>query len=177
MTINQVEKLANKLISQTYSIRVLGTIGVPQVNVNIESLGYKFIWSPRAKRRAGQCNYKDKTISLSLKLIEENLDRPDSIEDTIRHEIAHAISHHIYGRRGAGHNYLWKDVAIQVGAKPNRCYDRKKYKAVNGKYTIKCPSCGHSREMHRRPKKSRSCGICYPQSYNPDYKMILIQNY
>jgi len=174
LTIKQVETLANKLINTNFNIT--STTGSQQV-VNIARQGYTFMWSPKAKRRAGQCHYGNKTIALSKKLIQENLDRPESIEDTIRHEIAHAISYHIYGRRGKGHGYLWKNIAVQVGAKPSRCYDSKKYQPAPSKYTLKCNNCGKTSPRHRKPKHSFSCSPCGNGSYDPKLKLEVIQNY
>lgn len=66
----------------------------------------------------GQCDYREKIIILSEPLVIRN--ERDEVLDTIRHEIAHALSYIHSGH--AGHGDLWKQWCIITGAKPIRCY-------------------------------------------------------
>ncbi|MDQ7050359.1 MAG: SprT-like domain-containing protein [Enterobacterales bacterium] len=66
-----------------------------------------------AKKRAGICRINEKKIAISRNHINNN--SIETIEDTIRHEFAHAIAYHLYGE--TGHGKSWKKVAIQLGAK------------------------------------------------------------
>lgn len=72
----------------------------------------------RAKRRAGCCKYERKVLTLSYHYVTRNLDKPDDIRDTILHEIAHALAGPNVGRGDA-----WKAICVQIGARPQRCYD------------------------------------------------------
>jgi predicted SprT family Zn-dependent metalloprotease len=80
--------------------------------------GYSFIWMVRREKfsRAGQCSYKDKTISLAPKFVE--LNHPCVVKWTILHEIAHAL------RPKHNHNKFWKETARQIGHSGNRCYGK-----------------------------------------------------
>src|SRR5262245_49089081 len=69
-----------------------------------------------AKSRIGQCRYSDKEIGFSLSYLK--LTPIEEIEETLRHEIAHALC-----GPGEGHGAKWKAMAIQVGAKPQSCDD------------------------------------------------------
>jgi len=61
----------------------------------------------------GKCIYKDKCIWLNTHHIDTH---PDfEIIDTIKHEIAHALT------PGDGHSTLWKNKAIELGALPQAC--------------------------------------------------------
>lgn len=67
-----------------------------------------------AHLRLGQCNDFEKHIYLSEWVIE---DLPEEIEDTILHEVAHAIA----GCK-CGHGLRWKMIAKNLGAVPRECY-------------------------------------------------------
>ena len=80
---------------------------------------YKFQWMARRNKfsRAGQCNYKKRTIELQPTFVELNY--PFFIKGTILHEIAHAIM----GQKH-GHNKFWKRCAISLGDNGARCYGK-----------------------------------------------------
>jgi predicted SprT family Zn-dependent metalloprotease len=70
----------------------------------------------------------------------------EQIEDSIRHEIAHALT------PGAGHGPAWKLMCIRVGAKPQRCASYEEVKNMPYKFIGKCPNCGAEFRAHRRLK-------------------------
>ena len=80
----------------------------------------------------------------------------DKVKDTILHEIAHAIAGY-----SAGHGQKWKDVCIQIGAKPERCYDSKTTNTPELKYKAVCGACGtihqKSRLVNKTAKRSCKC--------------------
>jgi predicted SprT family Zn-dependent metalloprotease len=81
--------------------------------------GYTFKWMERRKRfnRAGQCNWKKKTIELQPCYAEQFSD--EDVLNTILHEIAHAL------RPRHGHNKFWRKTAVSIGCNGKRCYTRK----------------------------------------------------
>jgi predicted SprT family Zn-dependent metalloprotease len=123
--------------------------------------GWKFSWNKR-KRAAGVCNRTKRTIFLSTVFASAGI--YEDVLDTILHEIAHALT------PGHHHDIVWKRKAIEVGAKPNRCFNQKtKYKGIviQPTYQAVCPN-GHISNAFRRPKKRRSCGRC-SSSLNPAF--------
>ena len=74
----------------------------------------------RARRRFGVCRMSDRVISLSRVLVELNSE--DEVRDTILHEIAHALAWERY-RENCGHDARWKEICVEIGARPERCYD------------------------------------------------------
>ncbi len=80
--------------------------------------GYKFEWLQKRSnfRRAGQCNYRDKTIKLQP--VFAQLNSVERVTNTILHEIAHGIMGPKHG-----HNKFWKRKAIEIGCDGQRCYD------------------------------------------------------
>lgn len=93
--------------------------------------GWRFKWD-RAKARAGQCNYRDKTISLSLYYVERY--GYMEVRDTILHEIAHALA-----GPGTGHGWVWKQTCRAIGAAPERLLDGE---VSEREWEGLCSSCG-----------------------------------
>jgi predicted SprT family Zn-dependent metalloprotease len=103
-----------------------------------------------AKRRCGLCSYRKKVISLSVYTC---FRMPLSeVEDTIKHEIAHALV-------GPGHNHdwVWKAKAREIGAKPDRCSSIE-VERPTGKYVAHCSCSTHY--LYRRPKYDLSSYRC-----------------
>lgn len=73
-----------------------------------------------AKKRFGICRMRAKEISLSRPLV--HLNSEEEVRDTILHEIAHALAW-IRHRRNCGHDERWKAICVEIGARPERCFD------------------------------------------------------
>ena len=101
----------------------------------------------RAKRRRGCCNYTKKQVSISRHLLD---DPWESIENTIRHEIAHVIA-----GSGAGHGPKWRAAARSLGIKPKRCGE-KMAAEIEYRYTVLCTSCGTKWSRHRIARSYRA---------------------
>lgn len=107
---------------------------------NLRNWVFKF---DNAKSRRGQCDHRDKTISLSKPLTE--IANESEIRNTLLHEIAHAIV-------GASHkhNNVWKRKAIEIGCNGKRCSVRQN--EVKRKFKGICPNCQYTVRRHRRTK-------------------------
>lgn len=103
-----------------------------------------FRWS-NAKRTFGTCSKSRRTITLSADLVERN--DQAKVEDTIRHEIAHALA-----SDKAGHNGEWKRMCAITGAKPIRCYGHDVEQEA-GDWRATCGGCGHVFTKFRKPKQ------------------------
>jgi predicted SprT family Zn-dependent metalloprotease len=107
-----------------------------------------------AVKRFGVCRFRRKSIGMSTKLT--TLNNEEQVKDTILHEIAHAIA-----GVGAGHGIEWKRVCLQIGAKPERCYDTDETNVVELKYYAVCGSCGKKHEkarlVHKEARRSCKC--------------------
>ncbi len=89
-----------------------------------------------AKRRAGVCRYRDRTIGLSAPLTA--LHSEEDVRDTILHEIAHALAGPEHG-----HDDRWREVAMSIGCTGERCV------------STDSPAVSPSRTKSRQP--SRNC--------------------
>jgi predicted SprT family Zn-dependent metalloprotease len=135
MNLNVAQKLANDLL----------------IEHGLVQKGWYFQFD-NSKRRFGVCKYGKKVIGLSRELT--LLNDVVNVKDTILHEIAHAIA-----GRGAGHGWLWKQVCIRIGAKPERCYSSNEVNTPLLKYQATCGACGALHQKAKMHKKGvrRSC--------------------
>lgn len=108
----------------------------------------------RRKRDMGLCLYDPKVIALSVHFVQ--LNDEETIRDTLLHEVAHALV-----GPGHGHDAVWRQKSLEVGAKPERlCYD---VNMPEGRWQATCAGCGMRHHKHRRPKHMvgwycRHCG-------------------
>jgi len=65
-------------------------------------------------RRLGVCKYRTRRIEIAEYYARNS--PPETVLDTLRHEIAHAIA-----GPAAKHGPAWKAVAIRLGATPRAC--------------------------------------------------------
>ncbi len=96
------------------------------------------------KRRIGRCYYHRRVIEFSRYYIESSW---HEIEDTLLHEIAHAITFINHGSEH-GHDEVWRHYAGLLGAAPKACSDRH-VSTAKFNYVITCTSCGRSWKRHR----------------------------
>jgi predicted SprT family Zn-dependent metalloprotease len=109
----------------------------------------------RRKRSMGMCFYERQAIELSIWFIERNAE--EAIRDTLLHEIAHALV-----GPGHGHDEVWKQKCIAIGAQPVRCGQAD---MPAGRWQARCTSCDFCYYRHRRPKRLKGwfCRTCGPE--------------
>lgn len=113
-------------------------------------IGWKFRWL-KSGRVFGVCHHKEKIIGLSHKIVEMN--KIEDVKDTILHEIAHAL----VGKKN-GHNKIWQTKCVELGIKPERCYDTDKIK-IPYNYIYECPNCKH-KSKSLRYREQIACRKC-----------------
>lgn len=104
-----------------------------------------------AKRRAGQCNYNDRRITVSRYLAAKYGD--DEIHQILLHEVAHALAGH-----RAGHGPRWLQVARDLGYDGSRLHDGEGASEL-APWIGRCPG-GHEHFRYRRPSAPLSCRLC-----------------
>lgn len=105
----------------------------------------------RAKTRAGQCRYGDRTITLSRHLTA--LHDEAEVRDTILHEVAHALV-----GPNHGHDAVWRRAAARIGGSAQRQVSPESAR-VPGRWVGRCPN-GHEVTRHRAPRGVLLCGAC-----------------
>ena len=164
--LNHVELIATLFLQKDYIVN--------GVTLNIAKEGYTFKFD-KASRRFGRASYRNKTISLSRPICEANLNNAGEIINTILHEVAHILEY--LRHRTTGHGYAWQSIARSIGCDGERYYNSSTVIQPESKYSLVCPGCSKKVAIFRKPKRSRSCGICCPGRYNEKFKMKLVQNY
>jgi predicted SprT family Zn-dependent metalloprotease len=137
--------LTEKIIDAHY----LGTALLREHGLN----DWKFVLD-NSKRRVGQCRYDEREIGLSIWYLEKSSEA--EIEDTILHEIAHAL----VGPDVESHGHVWKAKAAELGAKPRALAGEEAISSAKPNYVMVCPSCG--REWQRYRMRRRNIGSKCP---------------
>ena len=97
---------------------------------------YQLEFKPRAMRTLGSCNYRDKRICLSRKLVSKGLSL-DQVVRTIRHEFAHAAMPKEH------HSGKWSAFCLAIGGDGKRCAEGKEISEMIGhKVEVFCPVAG-----------------------------------
>lgn len=150
---------------------------VDGVVYNLNERGWKFEFNTK-KRALGSCNFRMKVISLSSELIKSN-PIVSLWDDTLKHEIAHAIDYHKRGK--SDHSDSWKNIGQQVGCSTDVLKSKVKANSALGKYTLKCNTCDIEIQAHRKKKRDSACkGCCTTHNngqYSDKFKLEVIQNH
>ena len=136
-----------------------------QVSHEMDKLMAQYLpeWSwrwDRATRRYGCCHHAQKLITISKALVE--LNKFEESRDTLLHEIAHGIvgCNH-------GHDEVWKNACVMIGARPERCYGNHIIQPPKQWVAI-CPGCLREVYRTRKPRRITSCGQCC-STFNPEF--------
>jgi hypothetical protein len=117
-------------------------------------------WSTRMRKSLGIAyfrNIKERgklvesvpvKIVMSSYAFERLVDKRQAI-DTVLHEVAHILA----GFK-AGHNYVWKQWCMKVGANPERLadYNVLDESKIDYKWSRGCSDCNRWNHFHRKPK-------------------------
>ncbi len=129
--------------------------------------GWRFAWN-RRKASFGLCRWASRTLELSAPLTEVN--DADLIEDTVRHEIAHALA-----GRDAAHGPDWRAACEITGARPRACSQGV---GVPARWAGVCPNddCEVVITRHRLTQAMRAaaCARCCRREangYDPRFRL------
>ncbi len=176
-SLSEIEQLANKLLSLTWTV---GIYRFQEPNkINLKELGWQFEFNNR-KKAAGLCSSRVKTIYISEWLLKQNLHKSKEFENTIRHEIAHALDFVVRGY--SNHDKVWKFIAKSVLCSAERCYTSEQIGVTETtKYTLVCDNCGKQTPIHKKKKRKSACGKCCKEHsygrYDERFVLRQVQNY
>lgn len=155
MTLETAKNLVETLLNKTWLVN--GN------KYTLSTLGWKFDGFDKGIRRLGWCrggHYKQ--IGLSRKLTEFRT--KEEVEQTIRHEIGHAIDNEIRGK--SNHDYNWKNIARQCGYNGETTQKLStEAQVISNKWVAICPQHGIIGGWSRKPKmalnRTHSCKRCH----------------
>lgn len=145
--------------TRTLALRLFDELGRELIGESLRERGWTFGFD-RARTRLGVCRPATQQITLSAHLTRT---LPDAdVEDTVRHEIAHALDHELHpNRRGRrAHDRTWKALARRCGATPERCFDGDIPDDPSAPYVATCLSCSTTRDLYREPVRAHLCPTC-----------------
>jgi hypothetical protein len=97
------------------------------------------------KRQLGVCKYRTKRIEIAEYYALNS--SPQTVLDTLLHEIAHAIA-----GPAARHGPVWKAVAVRLGATPRACDNSPETVVTPGDWQATCPACKTTFHRYNRPR-------------------------
>ena len=151
--------------------RLFDELGQEVLGESLRRRGWTFGFD-RARKRLGACRPRTKQVTLSAHL---SRTLPEAeVEDTVRHEIAHALDHELHpDRRGRrAHDRTWKALARRCGAKPDRCYSGHLPDDPAAPYAVTCPSCDAVHDRYRQPATALRCRPC-SRAGRPSYLRVV----
>ena len=162
ITIDRFQEIFDRLMKRTWEYN--GNF------YNLHKLGWTWGYS-RKKQALGTATYTRMKgigkIEISKPLLSVNLNsNPRKFEDTIRHEIAHAIDYTL--RDESDHGIHWQKIAIHLGAQPET--GKKTIVSVPKKWIGQCKG-NHYHWKHSLTKsaKTLACGKCCRENNNGAY--------
>lgn len=115
--------------------------------------------SARATRTAGSCDYRNRTINMSIKVAAVRSEA--ETRATILHEIAHALT------PGHGHDAVWSRRCREIGGNGQRLYvSTAAQREQLATWVGTCPD-GHKIYRDRRPSGTASCASHGSRVYDP----------
>jgi predicted SprT family Zn-dependent metalloprotease len=103
-----------------------------------------------ATKRAGCCNYQTRVISLAYAYARAAAD--EAIDDTLLHEIAHALVGQAHG-----HDQVWQAKAVALGCAGHRCHD---VQFTPPRYIVTCANACWVTTAERR-QRGAVCRTCH----------------
>ncbi len=163
-TFTQLERKIKEAMNTDYKFN--GHVFNPTWN------GWSFEFNS-AVRRLGYCDYRKKTISLSRKMCEANLENWPGVRDILLHEISHAFNHYVHHWKADHHGPKFKAIAKTLGCNGsiNVNPDKESLNLPPSKYVYICPVCKKEYRRERRIHDA-SCSECSAY-YDPKFRLIL----
>ena len=137
-----------RLAATKLSVAQAMSLGTMARHLDLEVWGFRF---DNGKRRAGQCNYTERVISISKHLVEHH--PLEEVQQVVIHEIAHALC-----GKDAGHGPLFKKQAAKLGYR-GRNFSGREIAAAEASWIGHCRA-GHVHYRYRKPTRPLSCGLC-----------------
>lgn len=157
--------------------RLMDELGRAHLGEPLQARGWTFAFD-RAHRRIGCCTWRvGEAIVRRLSLSRHFAFRLswEALEDTVRHEIAHALDYETRGR--SGHDDVWKTLAVRCGARPERLHAAIPVDAERARYVGTCPTCGGEYPFFRRLKRPHACRRCCDWNnggrYSEAYRLVI----
>lgn len=136
---------------------LMDALGAAHLGVPLQARGWTFGFD-RARVRLGRCAFGRGRKTITLSAAHARQGWTAEVEDTVRHEIAHALDFETRGR--SGHDATWKRWADRCGATPRACSRAPREDDGSSAYMGVCEACGHRHPFFRLPLRAYRCPAC-----------------
>lgn len=144
---------------ESRALALMEHLGQQWLGTPLSTLGWTFHFD-RARVRLGRCLFRQRGVyvrALSLSQHHAAAGWTAEVEDTVRHEIAHAID---FEHRGtSSHDAIWKAWARLCGAKP-KARAGERIADPEAPWRAHCPTCSYTLPLYRRPGRRYVCPDC-----------------
>lgn len=128
--------------------------------------GWQFRFNDKPRQRLGCCFYARRIIEVTGWYVDTN--KREVVEDTILHEIAHALAS-IHNRH-YGHGEPWKQWCVALGCMPKSCkVVPQGFRSIWG---ATCEMCGRKFGRRTKPRNSRACPCTRNTSPRPSLTWV-----
>jgi predicted SprT family Zn-dependent metalloprotease len=148
-----------KLAATKLSVAEAMALATMARHIDLGVWGFRF---DNGKRRAGQCNYTERVISISKHLVAHH--SLDDVQQVVLHEIAHAMV-----GKDAGHGPVFKKQAAALGYR-GRNFTGREIAANEAPWVGHCRA-GHVHYRYRQPTRPLACGLC-GRTFSRDNQII-----
>ena len=138
----------HRLTASKLSVAQAMALATMARHIDLSVWGFRF---DNGKRRAGQCNYTERVISISKHLVEHHT--LDDVQQVVLHEIAHAMV-----GKDAGHGPVFKKQAAALGYRGHN-FTGREIAANEAPWVGHCQA-GHVHYRYRKPTRPLACGLC-----------------
>jgi SprT protein len=111
-------------------------------------------WTQRRSTVAGKAYMTRWSVWINIPVHQA---KPEMLEDTVAHEVAHLIAYEVHGRAGTGHGAGWQSTMRKLGRTPSRTFNGTAEQRLAGKnmtrHIYRC-DCGY--ELNVSAKRHNS---------------------
>lgn len=129
---------------------------------------YRIAYNRRLTSIAGRITYRPPLIELSVPLLGPH---PDTLVQTLLHEMVHAWLH--ARKMPSGHGHHFKRKMRDVGLSSIYHALPVPHRRSRMRYALSCPRCKTELIRRRRPGVPVSCARCSPQRYDARVRMSI----
>jgi hypothetical protein len=145
---------------QRHAEALMDALGTALLGRSLQGLGWTFGFDG-ARVRLGQCVFRRGRAAvrrITVSRLHAAGGWTPEVEDTVRHEIAHAVD---YERRGrSAHDTAWRALALRCGATPRACTTAQRLPDAQAPYIGRCGACGAEQPFYRVPVRTYRCRAC-----------------
>lgn len=157
MTAHDLQEIFDEINELKFK-KILG-VELPKIEIVI---------STKMIRTYGRFFWNNKMGITKIKISQKHIDvhELDEVKETLLHEMVHFYEWTVH--KTTSHGYFFMKTIKQLGGHPDR-FSPVKMSPDEYPVVYKCTHCGKKYGFGKTLKNRRSCSVCCPNKYNPEY--------